>query len=49
MDELRLNVRLRGTQKRYFEEQKERLGISKDSKALRAIIDEHKKVIDFKY
>lgn len=49
MEELRLDVRLRGSLRKYFESQKDRLGLSKDSKALRAIIDEHKKIMEMKY
>ena len=49
MEELRLNVRLRGSIKKYFEEQKNRVGESKDSKALRKILSEHKKINEMKY
>lgn len=49
MEELRLDVRLRGSLRKYFEAQKDRLGLGKDSKALRAIIEEHRKVMEMKY
>lgn len=49
MEEIRLDVRLRGSLKKYFESQKDRLKVSKDSKALRAILAEHKKIMEMKY
>lgn len=41
----RLNVRIRGEQKKYFEDQKKRLGSVNDSEAVRSILNEHKKLL----
>lgn len=45
----RLNVILRGDNRKYFEEQKNRLGEKKDTEALRKILKEHQQIIDVKY
>lgn len=49
MEEKAILLRLRGSQKKYFEEQKKRLNQDKDSKTLRAILAEHEKISKMKY
>lgn len=49
MEEKAILLRLRGSQKKYFEEQKKRLKQSKDSKTLRAILKEHEQISQMKY
>lgn len=49
MEEKAILLRLRGSQKKYFEEQKERLKEPKDSKTLRAILKEHELISKMKY
>jgi len=45
----RVNVVLTGKEKRYYEEQKARLGKIKDSQCLRALLNEHKAIAGMKY
>jgi hypothetical protein len=49
MEEKAILLRLRGELRVYYEEQKERLKEPKDSKVLRALLREHKKIIEMKY
>jgi len=45
----RVNVVLTGKEKRYFDEQKKRLGKEKDSQVLRALLNEHRAIANMKY
>lgn len=49
MEEKQIMLRLRGSQRIYFEEQKKRLGETKDVKAIRAILKEHERFTKMSY